>query len=345
MPEGLRKKLRQVQVGLSLTHVHGPKVVDVAPNDAVVTCVVKNGEFYVDQFIEHYMRLGFRHVCFLDNGSTDATIERAKAHPRVTIYRSTMSVGDHQGLLKTALAQRTVAAGWCLDVDIDEFFDYPGSDVVRLPQFLDYLNTKGSTAVLTQMLDMFSDRTLGELRREGREDLQRVHRFYDISQVRKIPYSEDRLVRAHGARNRIAHAETVVQWGGIRKIVYGVDNCLTKHSLFRTGVGLELFPHVHFVNGAQLADVSGILLHYKFAGNAVDEAARNKAAFTAISDGYERMVEVMERRPDLVIKTDTALEFRSAADLLDAGFGFASTDYRLLAGREISRPLAAHRSF
>ena len=146
IPENWRQYFREVQFGLSFVHLHGPKTVQPKPNEAVVTCLVKNGEVYLDQFIEHYFKLGFKHICFLDNGSTDNTVARAIRHGNVTVCRCTLPVGSHQGLLKKQLAERTVPAGWCLDVDIDEFFDYPFSDVLPLPEFLEYLNGKGYSA-------------------------------------------------------------------------------------------------------------------------------------------------------------------------------------------------------
>lgn len=328
IPEGWRQNLRDIQVGLSISHVSGPKSVAVATNQAVVSCVVKNGEFYLDQFVDHYLSLGFKHVYLLDNGSTDGTVERAGRHKHVSVYRCTMPVGGHQGLLKKQLADRAVSAGWCLDVDIDEFFDYPYSDTFPLNRFIEYLNRKHYDAVLTQMLDMFSDQPLSYLAANQRENFRQIHRYYDISQVTKTGYLGDALTVAHGPGNHVGSAGTSLHWGGIRKTVFGFKCLLTKHSLFRTGADLQLFPHVHYVNRARLADVSGLLLHYKFASNAREEAAQNKAAFPALSQGYDRILETIDSRPEFRIKGEKAVALGRASDLLDNGFLFASDDYR-----------------
>ena len=328
IPMTWRQSLRNRQVGLSLTHVCGPREIKLAADEAVVTCVVKNGEFYLDQFVEHYVALGFRHIYFMDNGSTDNTIECARRHLNVTVYKSTLPVGGQQGLLKKQLAERAVPAGWCLDVDMDEFFDYPYSDVLSLRRLLQYLNENNYTAVITQMLDMFSEKPLSWLAAKQQEKLKEAYRYYDVSQVRKIKYREDPLTLAHGRGNRIASAETALYWGGIRSTVYGIGCCLTKHSLFRTGSGLRLFSHVHYVDGAKLADVSAALLHYKFASNAMHEAAQNKAAFGALSDGYGRILDAISNNPELRIKTKTAEEFRDVNELLRNRFLFASEGYR-----------------
>jgi hypothetical protein len=328
IPKSWRNHLRELQAALSLGHVGGPTTIDTNVNEAVVTCLVKNGEFYIDQFIDHYFSLGVRHICFLDNGSSDDTVKRALRHKNITMYRSNLPVGGRQGLLKKHLAERAVRFGWCLDVDIDEFFDYPYSDSVSLPRFLEYLNAKRFTAVVAHMLDMFSERPLAALAQRQQENLKEVYRYYDVSQVTKVSYGDDPLTIEHGSANQVGSAETALYWGGIRKTVYGFTCLLTKHPLFRTGAGVQLFPHNHYVNRARLADVSAILMHYKFASNASEEAMQNRAAFTALSGGYSRIIDAIMDRPDFRIKTETAREFRRASDLLENRFLFASPDYR-----------------
>ena len=103
---------------------------------------------------------------------------------------------------------------------------------------------------------------------------------------------------------------------------------LTKHSLFRVDASLRLFPHVHFIDGARLADLSGVLLHYKFSSNAINDARQSGVAFVVIGGNYDRMIDVLTADPDFRIKSDTALEFVDTVDLLEKGFLLASENYR-----------------
>ena len=41
----------------------------------------------------------------------------------------------YQPLFKKYLALNSAQGGWRLDVDVDEFFDYPFSDVLKLSSF------------------------------------------------------------------------------------------------------------------------------------------------------------------------------------------------------------------
>jgi hypothetical protein len=53
---------------------------------------------------------------------------------------------------------------------------------------------------------------------------------------------------------------------------------LSKHSLVRNLAGIGLMTHPHCASGVQVADVTGLLRHYKLAG---DYLARDRASVAA----------------------------------------------------------------
>ena len=329
VPQKWRRNVRERLVSMNVTHLYGPKSIRLAKNEAVVTCVVKNGEFYLEQFIRHYSKMGFRHIFFLDNGSSDRTVAIAKTHKNVSICASTLSpIEAHQAHFKSYLAQKSSQGGWCLDADIDEFFDYPFSEVMELSDFLEYLNINRYTAVITQLLDMFSDKPLSHLAKGQQEELSSVYQYYDISQVTKEDYHHADLVAEFGAENEPASANAALFWGGIRRTLYNANCLLSKHSLFRPGKGLVLFPHVHFVNNARLADVSCLMLHYKLTSNALDMAVQNKEGFRGIGKDYADLIDLLKVKPTSHIKQNTAVQYRNASDVVESGFLFMSEDYR-----------------
>src|SRR5262245_51355336 len=83
----LMKLLKRWLIGVSSWPISGPAKPKLTANDAVVVCLVRNGENYVQSFVRHYLRLGFKHIFLLDNGSTDRTVELARAHAEVTVLR------------------------------------------------------------------------------------------------------------------------------------------------------------------------------------------------------------------------------------------------------------------
>jgi Glycosyl transferase family 2 len=327
VPAQSRQKIRKGLVAINVTHLHGPRKIRLSRNEAAVTCVVKNGEFYIEPFIRHYTEMGFRHIFLLDNGSIDQTVSIAKKYDNVSVCQSTLAIQEHQGLFKQFLAQQAVEGGWCLDADIDEFFDYPFSDAIDIGQFLEYLNRNRYTAVVTQLLDMFSDRTLSHLANKQEEDIKEVYQFYDISQVDKMEYGKADIVKRNGGGNKVSNPDTMLCFGGIRKTLYGNNCLLTKHSLFRPGKGLELFPHVHFVNHANLAAVSCVMLHYKLTSNALETAMQNKEGFLKNSKEYGKFIDQLVNNPKYQIKQGTAVKFRKASELVENGFLFMSEEY------------------
>ena len=170
LPTKWKRTLQYVRVKHHMKHVHGPAKLELGDDEAVVTCLVKNGSFYLPRFVDHYRRLGFRHIFFLDNGSTDTSVEEMASYDDVSVYRCDLPIGDHQTLMKRALARTVAPHGWCLDVDIDEFFDYPNRDAIDLTGFLRYLNSRDFTLVVAQMLDMFADGPISRPR-AGRRDM------------------------------------------------------------------------------------------------------------------------------------------------------------------------------
>jgi hypothetical protein len=253
----------------------------------------------------------------------------ASAHPNVTVFQSSLPIDATQCLFKAYLAGKCVAGGWCVDADIDEFFDYPFSDLLGLAEFLRYLNSNQYTAVVTQLLDMLPEKPLSYLEeKEQEDDLSGTYGYYDTSNVRGVPYERAPLTRAYGYANKASNGDAQLLFGGIRRKLYGNDCLLTKHSLFVAGRGLDLFPHAHFVNGARLADVSCVMRHYKFTSCALRTALQNRAGFIGTSRGYDAFIDFLRDKPEYQITQSSAERFGKTQDLVRSGFLFMSGNYR-----------------
>ena len=188
VPSKLKQELRERYLSMNVAHIYGPKSVQLSKDQAAVTCVLRNAEYYIRSFIEHYLNMGFCHIFFLDNGSTDKTIPIAKSYEQVSICRCVLPIGSNQRLFKKYLAKKSIRGGWCLDADADEFFDFPLSDGVGLRGLLAYLNQHQYTAVITQLLDMFSDKPLSYLIGERHDDIKLSYKYYDLSDITKTDY-------------------------------------------------------------------------------------------------------------------------------------------------------------
>ena len=304
-----------------IRHIHGLLKIDYDNDELIIICVLLNGELYIKSFMEHYRSMGIKHFVFMDNGSTDQTIKILSSYDSVTILQSKAPYQRYENTMKRYLVDRFSKGRWNLCADIDELFDYPFSDRISLKNFLQYLNKNSYTAVITQMLDMFSDQPLAKLQSSSDDSIKDKYRYYDISSISKEEYyhSEPKL------KNIKMH------WGGIRSKLFGTNNGLTKASLVRMDGKIKTFVVAHHTKNAHVADVSCVLKHYPF----------NSAFYTKVKDAvqtgrygpittpeYFAYWKGLESNPNLGLKMETAHFLSSLEQLIDQEFISVSEQYR-----------------
>jgi Glycosyl transferase family 2 len=325
-------RVRQWILYHNVEHAHGPAEVTIGPDELVVLCVVCDGRPYVRSFVEHYASMGVKHMVFLDNGSTDGTVEALQKYDKVTVLRTRLPFRNYQLPMRRYLIRRFGKDRWSLTVDMDELFDYPYSDVVNLSSLLRYLNNGGYTAVVAQMLDMFPEKPLssavgdeGNLAESEDESLKELHRFYDISGVRVQDYYP-----AGGNNNVLSNEE--IKWfrDGIKTTLFGHRAMLSKHPLVLfDGKIISVDGTMHQASNARVADFSCVLFHYKLLDRLYEQALRAVAEknYPNRHEKYEKYVTALEQNPELQIKQETARELESVNDLVENQFLVVSGDY------------------
>jgi len=314
--------------------LHGPETVDYAKDELVALVLVRNGRSYVKAFVEHYFSLGVKHLVFLDNGSTDGTIEVLQNYDNVTVLRTGVPYKTYNVAMKRYLIERFGRERWTLSLDMDELFDYPYSDVVSLKSLLGYLNENRYTAVVCYMLDMFSGKPLSRYdAAEEDEPLKERYRFYDISEVRTQGYRE-----VGDIGNVISNEEIEVLQGGVQRKVFHISPLLTKHCLLF--LDDELRPmdlSDHWAGGARIADFTGVLLHYKLSASLYGLVRRELEERRYISrhGKYERYAKVLEGSEGTLLMGETAKELKSVKDLVGSRILPVSREYmRFVEGEE-----------
>lgn len=316
---------------LGVEHLHGPERVEAGSEDLVVLCLLRNGRYHLDSFVEHYLSLGAKHLVFLDNGSTDGTPDLLRGYENVTVLRTELPFKRYQLIMKQYLIERFGWRRWTLCADIDELFDYPYSDVLGLDAFLGYLNERSYTAVVAQMLDMFPER-LSEATEIAEKGLKELHRFYDTSDIRTHDYGAS----GAGTGNVLANEEIDIFQGGIQHPVFGISPMLTKHPLvFYDGALRPMDMSEHWASEARVADVSCVLYHYKLLGSLyglVREEVENRR-YPNRHGKYDKYLKVLQSAPSLQLKRDTARELKSVNELVGNQFLVVSSDYLELVKR------------
>jgi hypothetical protein len=322
----LLQSIALLKLGRRVSHVFGKTHLEYSDDELVVICVVRNGSIYANSFIKHYFSLGAKHIVFLDNGSTDDTVKILCNYDNVTVLKTDAPYSKYENQMKEYLARRFSMGRWNLCADIDEFFDWPFSSTLKVGSLLRYLNDRGYTALVAQMLDLFSDTPLSQLNDSPQDDIVEKYKYYDISNITKTAYKH-----SNNSNDQIK-----MHWGGIRKTLFGTNNGLTKVPLVFVGPRIKLFQTRaaagggHHVENARLADFTSALLHCPFTRSfyeKVKDAYVTKRYGYITSDEYDMYWRRLRENPNLSFRLETSQRYAGIESLLEEGFLMVSADY------------------
>jgi hypothetical protein len=317
----IRARVRASTFPLRVQWLTGPHRVTASAEEFVVVCLVRDGAVYLSEFLRHYRQLGAKHIVLLDNGSTDGTPALVAGEPGVTVMRTTVPYKIYKDIMKRWLVTRFGRGNWVLCVDIDELFDYPFRSEMQTTAFLRYLNQRDFSAVVAHMLDLFPRTAITKSSDPAWRD---EHRFYSLSDLQRKPYAT-----LYGENNEAPPVDLDVLYGGVRSSAFQVGAMLTKHPLLFPSRGVT-YVQAHVVTGARVADLSAVLLHYKFIGDFATyvRTVVQEESFWKNSDEYKHYLCAIESDPGLSLYSETACEFSTVERLIDQGFLVASERFR-----------------
>jgi glycosyltransferase involved in cell wall biosynthesis len=316
----LEDNIRLMILRYRVKHISGTQRINYEMDELIVLCVVRNGEVYIKSFIDHYFSLGVKHIVFLDNGSTDETIAIAQSYKNVTILQGECNYQKYENVMKKYLVKRFSQNRWNLFADIDELFDYPFSDVISLHSLITYLNKNSYTAVVTQMLDLFSNQNFTDLKSKenSSSSLKEIYNYYDISNLEKTNYN-------YGTPS---NPDVKMHWGGIRKTLFGTKNGLTKAALTFIDKKIKVFRSYHHVENAYLADFTCVFFHYYFVSTfyekVLDAVQANR--YNCMHE-YQMYWQKLKQSCDFKIETETSEKLEDVNGLVENGFLVISEDY------------------
>ena len=311
---------RTARVPLSFRHRSGPTVLPLEADDVAIVCLVRDGAFYLPRFLEHHFALGVKHIVLVDNGSTDQTLDLAARDNRVTVVQSRLPARRYECDLRRYAVHRFVRHHWCLIIDADELFDYPHSDHVALSTLVRTLRERGDTAVISQMLDLFPRGSLLEPECIDPASFWKAHRFYDLENIVRHDY-HSRSVPFYTSleSNEITSEAIKYHFGGIRRTVFGLNNCITKHGLIWVGDEVTPVTHPHCSSGVRCSDFTALIKHYKFAGDFFTKI-RKQVANRTWEHGEDEAYLGKPAADVVLYQDDTSRELSCTQQLVEEGF-------------------------
>ncbi|MBU0615648.1 MAG: glycosyltransferase family 2 protein [Nanoarchaeota archaeon] len=322
---------KEMIVERDIIHVSGKSKLDTSSSEVNVICLVKDGGDYIKPFIDYYFTIGTKHVVLLDNNSQDNSLTGFQSDPRISIFQCNLPFKEFECEMRSYLIKTLCKNRWCLNVDIDEYFDYPHSNKVSLNNLIEYLKNNSYSAVVANMLDMFSERGLESIK--GSESVKARFNHYDLTNLEKIDYQNNGYFAQHFSKfyghNAVSNKNIQFILGGIRKTIFkGGKFLLTKHPLIFIDDKIQPVSHPHFVNNARLADFSAVLFHYKFVKGFKEKINMiiNNRDVPNISE-YELYHKLFASDSKFEFKQDSSKRLNDDTQLIEEGFLITSDEY------------------
>jgi hypothetical protein len=307
----------------------------------------RNEQLRLPAFLRHYRNIGVQRFFFVDNASSDGSVEYLRQQPDVHVFGTDDSFRAARGgtvWLNTLLARFGVGR-WCVTVDVDELLCYPGSETAGLEPLTRYLDRHGYEAMPCQLLDLYPDGPIRDCTYAPGDDLLKAAPFFDPGPYNRVPCDECPCFLVYGGvRERVFFPES---WApGWRRYLHVTlyhrvilslpvlrdsarllahrplfPPCLTKVPLVRWDESSRYLNVNHFVSPKRLSPESGVLLHFKllqdFHDRASQEVVRGEYYDGAVE--FRRYAEKLRADPQLTFRYEGSVRFESSSQLLGLG--------------------------
>jgi len=221
-------------------------------DEVILFTVVRNERWRLPWFLSYYRSLGVDRFFFVDNNSSDGTLELLLQQPDVHLFWTDESYAKSCSGMRWVnhLVEQYGDQNWCLYVDVDEALVFPGLEQSNLKKLSRYMTQRGQEALPAFMLDMFADHEV-PLPPDGIErDFITHYPLFD-NNYQRVPST---------------YCPYTCTFGGVRQRFTSREN-LTKTPLIRGGRGIKFLLSSHCITPAVLSDVTGAVLHFKLAGD------------------------------------------------------------------------------
>jgi len=286
------------------------------PGEIRLFVVVRNESLRLPYLFEYYFDRGVDRAFVIDNGSTDDTVSFLHSQKNTHIFHTGESYKYHGDWIDFLL-HRYGVGNWCVVVDADELLVYPHWEKLSLRGLSDFLGRQGYSAMHCLLLDMYSDRPIGQTSYKRSDNPLLICPFFDPDSHKRIAITP--LPRSSQASKFIY---------GVRKRVFGIDVCLSKFPLVRFKPDMFLLEGTHFIEKASIADIEGVSLHFKYFNDfhpRVTEEARRGEHWDNAAE-YKVYVKKIKQNPKLSIYYSKSLQFTGSEQLLDLGIMKTSAD-------------------
>jgi hypothetical protein len=274
---------------------------EIRSDDLLLFCTQRNEAIRLPYFLD----MGVGHFFFVDNDSTDGSLDYLAEQPDVSVWSTTASYKRARfGVDWLNWLQRKYAHGhWALTVDPDEFLVYPFCDTRPLRALTDWLDASSIKSFSAMLLDMYPKGRLDEQPYQAGQNPMEIASWFDSGNYTiSRNYKFANLWIQGGPRSRVFFPDTPAKAPALNKVpLVKWDKRYTyassTHMLLPRGLN-----QVYDEWGGEKA--SGVLLHAKFldtfGAKAAEELSRSQHYAGSVE--YKAYAEQLKDNPQLWCK-------------------------------------------
>lgn len=261
---------------------------------AVVT-VLRNEMYILPHFLDHYRKAGVTSFFFIDNCSSDGTLEYLQHQSDVVLFSADTEykVARSGTVWAHAVMSGLRMGRWSLVADADEFLIWPGMDRTRLPDYVVSQDSDGVDAMRIFMLDVYPAGQLAEF------DFTKAAPFdlpgyvdRDPLLTRSLatgPYSNQRTFTS-ALRHRILP--------GSRSEMFVSQ----KTPLLKYKPWMRLSQGCHYAAGVKMAPQDLAFAHFKYNSDLFEKAAREaqRQQYFNNAEEYQKYLNLLAEGRDVI---------------------------------------------
>ena len=333
---------------------------------------VRNEILRLPRTLHHYRAIGVDRFVIVDNGSTDGSRDFLLAQPDCHVFATHNSYAESAYGLEWqhSLLNEYGMNHWCLVIDADEWFVYPGYESKPLPALIAHLERGGAQGVFAFLLDMYGSGAIADAHHEAQVSPFDTCRYFDRDYAWRRRFYVPRLQRPRfpqydvvgGPRLRLLFPfmhrhypllETMWQVGYFAHFLTRTPlpvglrpaPTLAKIPLVRWLPGTR-YQNPHATVPIELSGVTGVILHFKFFpdfySRILSEVERREHWDSASE--YARYWAKLRENPQLSFYYTGSMEYEGSEQLIRLGLLREDQEWKRIRGAADShaQPVASN---
>ena len=288
----------------------------ISKSDILLFSCIRNEQYRLESFLEHYRTIGVNYFFFIDNGSEDDTVNFLLSQNDTYIFQTEESYAESNFGMNWIheLLSKFSVGNWTLIVDADELFIYPYFEKVGIHLLAEYLDAANADSVKSFLLDMYANKPIINTQYISGESFIKTCPYFD-----KDTYSFEKgiLLKKKNAvpvRGGVRHR---LFWNGFNR--KKPSPVLKKFPFIKWSDDHHFKASTHDINHNTEASITGILLHFKLISRFYDyskkESNRNEHWDNAAQ--YKSYWDVLKKNRSLNPYFEGSIRYKNSQQLID----------------------------